>query len=117
MELHQLRELCLRFPGTTEDVKWEEHLCFSVGQKMYCITGFENPPVLSIKASDEDFETLIARPGIIPAPYLARYKWVRITADAGLSTQELEYYLYQSYLLIGQKLPAKLRPATMKKGT
>ena len=39
MNIEHLREYCLSFPGATEDVKWGSDLCFSVGAKMFCVTG------------------------------------------------------------------------------
>ncbi len=35
MNLQTLEEICMAFKGTQQDVKWEEHLCFVVGEKMY----------------------------------------------------------------------------------
>lgn len=57
----------------TEDVKWEEDLVFSVGVKMFAATNLEPCDVkLSLKATPAAFAELVERPGIIPAPYLAR---------------------------------------------
>ena len=39
----------------------------------------EPPYSIAFKCSDEVFGELIERPGIIPAPYLARAKWVQET--------------------------------------
>ncbi|MDO7846800.1 MmcQ/YjbR family DNA-binding protein [Hymenobacter sp. M29] len=38
MPIEDLQALCLRLPGTTQDLKWGVHLCFSVGGKMYLST-------------------------------------------------------------------------------
>ncbi|MFD2720902.1 MmcQ/YjbR family DNA-binding protein [Hymenobacter monticola] len=46
-----LQALCLRLPGTTEDLKWGVHLCFSVGGKMYRVTSPDAlPPTASFIA-------------------------------------------------------------------
>jgi predicted DNA-binding protein (MmcQ/YjbR family) len=72
MNVDWLRELCLSFPGATEQIQWGCDLLFKVGGKMFAITPLEPAPVcLSFKASPEKFAELTERPGIIPAPYLA----------------------------------------------
>jgi predicted DNA-binding protein (MmcQ/YjbR family) len=79
-----------------------------IGKKMFCITGFGVPLRVSIKASDNDFEELINRPGIIPAPYLARYKWVSIQSPDALTKKEWEHYVKISYELVKARIPKKL---------
>ena len=112
MNLEELRKICLSFPGVTEDIKWENHLCFCVGDKMFVVTGPDQSPVTaSFKASDEEFEKLAVQPGFKPAAYLARYKWI-YTDDIGrLSKKQWEKYAKEAYTLIASKLPA----ATKKK--
>jgi len=41
MDLEEIRALCLSFPGATEDVKWGNDLTFSVGKKMFAVTGLD----------------------------------------------------------------------------
>jgi predicted DNA-binding protein (MmcQ/YjbR family) len=38
MEIEDLEKICKSFKGVTEDIKWEDHLCFNVGNKMFLIT-------------------------------------------------------------------------------
>jgi predicted DNA-binding protein (MmcQ/YjbR family) len=109
MEIEKLRSYCLSFPGATEGIKWEDHLCFMVGEKMFLITGMSDTSNVSIKVSDEDFETLTERDHIIPAPYMARNKWVAIEKRNALRPKEWEHYIRNSYELIKAKLPKKLQ--------
>jgi predicted DNA-binding protein (MmcQ/YjbR family) len=106
MQLETLQALCLSFPGVTEDIKWEHDLCFSVGGKMFCVASLEPPFTFSLKATPAEFEELIARPHIEPAPYLARYHWVLFTDPAAFTQNELPL-VKQSYDLIKSKLPKK----------
>ena len=107
MTTDKLRSLCLSFPGATEGIKWEDHLCFMVAEKMFLITGMSDLDNVSIKVTDEDFETLTEREGIIQAPYMARNKWVSVTKRQALKPKEWEHYVRQSYELIKSKLPKK----------
>ena len=109
MNLDKLRTLCMSMPGATEGLKWEDHICFMVGEKMFCITSGRGGA--NLKLSDEDFELLIERDGIIPAPYMARNKWVYIDRFSALKPKEWEHYVGLSYDIIRSKLPKKIREA------
>jgi len=108
MNLETLRAFCLRLSATTEDIKWGHDLCFSVGAKMYAVTGIEGPFTVSFKVTPEQFGELTARNGIVPAPYMARNNWVLVEAPEQLSAAEWEKYVTQSYELVKSKLPKKL---------
>jgi predicted DNA-binding protein (MmcQ/YjbR family) len=112
MNVDWLRELCLSFPGTTEQIQWGYDLLFKVGGKMFAITPLEPAPVcLSFKASPEDFAELTERPNIIPAPYLARAQWVALQTRDALPADELARLLRDSYDMIFAKLSKKTREA------
>jgi predicted DNA-binding protein (MmcQ/YjbR family) len=112
MRLDQLRELALSHPGTTEDLKWGHDLCFLVAEKMFLVLGPDAVPVsASFKTTDEIFEELISRNGIIPAPYLARNKWVQVQDIGTLSSKEWAEHVGRSYELVRSKLPLKVRRA------
>lgn len=100
----------MQLPGVTEDIKWDTHLCFNIGGKMFIITSPDDTPVsASIKMTDEAFELLSAQPGFDPSSYLGRHKWLRIDDISRLDTRQWEKYLKEAYSLIGSKLPAKIR--------
>jgi len=108
--VESIRKLCLGFPHATEQVQWGYDLIFKIGGKMFAITPLEPAPVfLTFKATDESFADLTERPGIIPAPYLARAKWVALENADALSPQELTSLLRLSYDLVLAKLPRKTR--------
>jgi predicted DNA-binding protein (MmcQ/YjbR family) len=99
----------MNMPGVHEGIKWEDHLCFMVAEKMFVITGMNDNSNVSIKVTDEDFAELTEREGIIPAPYMARNKWVSVEKRNALRPKEWEHYMRQSYELIKSKLPKKIR--------
>src|SRR3954467_11959253 len=110
MDVEFIRKQCLSQPHTTETVQWGNDLVFKVGGKMFAVTSLEPAAVcLSFKCSPEDFADLTERPGIIPAPYLARAQWVALESGDALSTDELKRYLRRAYDIIFAKLPKKLR--------
>jgi predicted DNA-binding protein (MmcQ/YjbR family) len=109
MNTEKLTAFCMNLPGAHQGIKWEDHLCFMVAEKMFCITGMHDNTNVSFKVTDEDFEELCERNGIIPAPYMARNKWVAVEKRNVLKPKEWEHYLRQSYELIKSKLPKKVR--------
>jgi predicted DNA-binding protein (MmcQ/YjbR family) len=110
MNIDQLRKLCLSFPGTTEQIQWGDDLLFKVGGKMFAVTRLEPAKVwLSLKANPENFAELTERPGVIPAPYLARAKWISLETPDALPDAEIAELVRQSYELVLAKLPRKMR--------
>src|SRR6266852_8422979 len=110
MDVDWLRELCLSFAGTTEQIQWGYDLVFKVGGKMFAVTPLEPAPVcLSFKASPESFAELTERQNIIPAPYMARAQWVALQTRDALTRDELTRLLRESYEMVFAKLPKKTR--------
>jgi len=110
--VESIRKLCMSFPHSTEQIQWGYDLVFKIAGKMFAITPLEPAPVfLTIKASDESFAELTERPGIVPAPYLARAKWVALERADAISPAEVASLLRNSYDLVVAKLPAKTRAA------
>jgi predicted DNA-binding protein (MmcQ/YjbR family) len=110
MNIDQLRELCLSFPGAREQVQWGDDLVFKVGGKMFAVTQLEPARLwLSLKADPQEFVDLTERPGVIPAPYLARAKWVAIESAQTLPPSEVAALLRRSYDLVSAKLPRAIR--------
>jgi predicted DNA-binding protein (MmcQ/YjbR family) len=108
MTLDAIEKLCKSLPEVTEDIKWENHLCFNIGGKMFLITSPDSSPVTaSFKTSEEKFDELIEREGFKPAPYLAKHKWVFIDNISRLSAREGKELLTLSYEIIKSKLPKK----------
>ncbi|WP_040626963.1 MmcQ/YjbR family DNA-binding protein [Mucilaginibacter paludis] len=110
MTIEDIETICDQFTAVTKDIKWEDHLCFNVGGKMFLITTPDAfPPNASFKVTAEEYEELAARDGFKPAPHLARYKWVHVEDISRLNKREWEHDARQSYTLVVAKLPLKLK--------
>jgi predicted DNA-binding protein (MmcQ/YjbR family) len=78
---------------------------------MFVVTNLEPPHSIAFKCTPEEFGELVERPGIIPAPYMARNMWVREEELGGpLERSELEHLVKTSYELVVAKLPKSRRP-------
>jgi predicted DNA-binding protein (MmcQ/YjbR family) len=112
MTIDFVRACCRSFPHVAESLQWEVDLVFKVGGKMFAVMPLEPAPVkLSFKCSPEDFAELTERPGIIPAPYLARAHWVALESEDAIPAAELKRRLRAGYDLVYAKLPKKTRDA------
>ena len=118
MTLETIRSICRALPAVTEDIKWGHDLCFSVAGKMFAVVNIERPHSIAFKCTPESFGELVERPGIIPAPYMARNMWVQ-EQELGetLDRRELESLVKTSYELVVVKLPKSKRPGVARPST
>ena len=105
MNIESLQSYCKSLPGTTESIKWEDHLCFCIGEKMYAVLSLAGKNTLSFKTDPQEYESLIELPNFISAPYLGRYKWVFTEDFSVLGDKELQAHVSKSYDLVKAKLP------------
>jgi predicted DNA-binding protein (MmcQ/YjbR family) len=82
---------------------------FSIGSKIFAGVSLEPPHNLAFKCTPEKFDELIEIDGIIPAPYMARNKWVSILKFDAMSDSETKALLRNSYELVLAKLPKKVQ--------
>jgi predicted DNA-binding protein (MmcQ/YjbR family) len=111
MDLDSLRRYCLSFPQATENLQWEDELCFKVAGKIFAMLGLDSAPQrLCFKCAPETFAQLVEQEGIIPAPYVGRYKWVLVQGLGVLRDVELRDLIRQSYEMVAAKSKASTRP-------
>ncbi|MDR3749829.1 MAG: MmcQ/YjbR family DNA-binding protein [Acidobacteriota bacterium] len=110
MDIEAVRQFCLGFPHTTENVQWGADLCFKVDGKMFAVVAIEMVPQrISFKCTPENFAALCERSGIIPAPYMARAQWVSLERLDALPDAELRDVLAESYRQVWENISKKRR--------
>lgn len=101
----------MSLPGVTEQIQWEKDLVFKVGGKMFCVTCTDIEPshevLVSFKCDDETFAELVERGDIIPAPYLARAKWVGLRSFEALDDREYKRLIPRAHAIVMATLPRK----------
>ncbi|MGA7558117.1 MAG: MmcQ/YjbR family DNA-binding protein [Terriglobales bacterium] len=104
-----IRKLCLSFPDVTEDMPWEDDLCFKVRGKIFTGIALSDGrfPRMTLKCAPEKFHELLEIEGISIAPYVGRYKWVMLASSNVLPAAELEALIRESYDLVAAKAPKK----------
>ena len=95
----------LQLPGVHEERKWGSNRVFSIaGNKMIAILDFMGDG-LAFKVDQYLFLGFTDRPGIRPAPYLARAHWISMAAPYPLADEELQALLRRSHQLVVGRLP------------
>jgi len=104
MNFDALRALCLSLPYATENLQWEEELCFKVRGKIFAMISLASVPQrLIFKCDSEEFLELIECEGAVPAPYVGRYKWVMLESLEVLPGSEIERCIRESYAMVAAK--------------
>lgn len=107
-----LRRLCASMPEAQPERKWGNVDTFLIRRRMFAILvldGRARPKDLWFKADPERFLELTDRPGIRPAPYLARAGWVAIADPGPIALAELRPLLERSYRLVVAGLPQRVQ--------
>jgi predicted DNA-binding protein (MmcQ/YjbR family) len=107
MNIDSIRKYCLSLPHATEDIQWGNDLLFRISGKIFAGLSLEPPHSLMFKCTSEKFEELIELDGIIPAPYMARNKWVMLERLDALRDSELKTLIKDSYGMIFSNLTKK----------
>lgn len=109
---------CGALTGTTHVIQWGNASVWKIGGKIFAICsgwGDKDQPGetkgsrISFKCSDLAFELLPEQQGIIPAPYLARAKWVQLIDGHEMSDEDIRLHLDAAYEIIAKKLSKKQR--------
>lgn len=108
MNFDALRALCLSLPDAAENLQWEDELCFKVRGKIFAMVSLSSVPQrLVFKSDPEEFLELIENEGVVPAPYVGRYKWAMLENLNALPKPEIDRCIRKSYAMVA----AKARPS------
>lgn len=105
MSFAALKRHATGLTGATVDIKWDVDWVASVGGRMFMVAGPEPGWTrVSFKVDDHRFLELTGLPGFVPAPYLARAKWVQVQDPKALPLAELKALVTRSHALVAAKL-------------
>ena len=107
MTRQEFDKLCKALPKTTHVEQWGGASVWKIGGKIFAICsnwGSGPGAKISFKCSDMSYDLLRQQKGIVPAPYLARAKWVQIEDAKALSGKDLRAYIESAYRLVVAKL-------------
>jgi predicted DNA-binding protein (MmcQ/YjbR family) len=98
----------LSLPKVTLVHQWRDDSVAKIGGKIFALFDKDGGEIW-LKVSDMAFDLLPELPGVRPAPYFARAKWVAVGPNSPLTEDELAAYLTQAHALIAAKLTRKVR--------
>jgi len=118
MNVDEIREYCMSFPGAKEKLQWGDALCFKMKEKMFAVVGLDRLR-FTFKCTPVTFAELIERENIRPAPYVGRYHWVMLERLDALAGNELRDLVRQSFEMVAGKAPKSKRsiPAKRKRAS
>lgn len=105
-------KFCGALKGTTNVIQWGDASVWKIGGKIFAICshwGEGDDDKINFKCTDLTYTILCEQDGIIPAPYLARAKWVQVTARDAMSDEDIKSYIKQAYSIISAKLTRAVR--------
>ena len=105
---------CGGLTGTTNVEQWGGSSVWKVGGKIFAMCspwGAQGRELISFKCSDLAYDILTEQPGILPAPYLARAKWVQLQSDDALADEDIGAYIRTAHAIIADKLTRAQREA------
>ena len=111
MNIPAIKKFCATLPHVIGEIKWQVDMVYMIGGKMFCVAYEDNNGVgkVSFKVDDDLFLSTSDRAGFIPAPYMARAKWVQVIDLKKVSDAELKALIRRSHELVAMKLTKKLR--------
>jgi len=112
-------DYCCGLKSATHIVQWRGASVWKIGGKIFAIhpdLGDGQEHKFSFKCSDLSYQILCELPGIVPAPYLARAKWVQITTEDAMSDEDIRAYIKTAYDIICRKLTRAKRAELGIKG-
>ena len=112
MTREEFDTFCKTLKASTHVVQWGGASVWKVGGKIFAIApnvAEDEFQTLSFKVSNFAYEILTQQQGIIPAPYLARAKWVQITTPDAMSETDIKNHLEDAHQIIADKLTKALQ--------
>jgi predicted DNA-binding protein (MmcQ/YjbR family) len=111
MNIEELREYCMAKKAVTESFPFDETtLVFKVAGKMFCLTDLGDDFAVALKNDPEkNMELREQFPAVRPGYHMNKQHWNTVEVDGTISDETLKKLVDESYQLIVQKLPKKIR--------
>ena len=111
MNIETFRSFCLGFPGTTEEMPFDEHvLAFKVNGKLFALTNIDTFESITLKCDPETAlrlrETLA---DVQPGYHMNKTHWNTIHTGGELTDKQLRHWIRHSYERVVAKLPKAQR--------
>ncbi len=111
MNIEELREYCLSKKGVSEDFPFDETtLVFKVMNKMFALTDIEKPLSVNLKCDPGTAIRIRERyPAVQPGYHMSKKHWNTVYIDGTIDDKQVFDWINDSYDLVIEGLPKKLR--------
>jgi predicted DNA-binding protein (MmcQ/YjbR family) len=111
MNIEELRDFCLSKKNTSESFPFgPDTLVFKVHNKMFCLTGLNEPRSINIKCEPEKaIELREQYAAVTPGYHMNKKLWNTILMDGTINNNLLKQWITDSYNLVIGSLPKKLK--------
>ena len=112
MDIEQLREYCLSLRGAEETLPFgPDTLVYKAGSKVFLLTGLDEEQLrFNVKCDpDKAVELREQFSCVLPGYHMNKKHWNTIVVDGSTSVAQLKEWITDSYQLIVESLPKKLR--------
>lgn len=117
MNVTQLKKFCQTLPGTNERLLADPNniLVYSLDDRNFAYFKTSHPEMwrFSIKVSPDRFVELTGIPGVKPARYRGRYRWITIVDVTGFPASYLKELVEWSYRHMLEALSTSRRRALL----
>lgn len=112
MNIEEFRDFCLGLSGTEESFPFgEDTLVFKIGGKIYALTSLSKIPFsVNLKCNPEKaLELRESFVGVKPGFHMNKKHWNTVRFDGDIPQHLLEEWVVDSYQLVKQGLPQKIK--------
>ncbi len=110
MTRNEFDSFCKTLNSTTNVIQWGNASVWKVGGKIFAICshwGEGDHQKIGFKCSDFSYMVLTEQDDIVPAPYLARAKWVQLESEKAMNDEDIKSYIIEAHKIISAKLTKK----------
>jgi predicted DNA-binding protein (MmcQ/YjbR family) len=111
LNVETFRSYCLSKKGVTEEFPFgEDTLVFKVMGKMFALTDLDNFESVNLKCDPEKAVQLREEfSSVMPGYHMNKKHWNTVLMDSGISDRLVKEWVDDSYSLVVDSLPKKLR--------
>ncbi|MBC8320526.1 MAG: MmcQ/YjbR family DNA-binding protein [Bacteroidetes bacterium] len=111
MNIEEIRSFCLNKKGVTEGFPFDDTtLVFKVAGKIFALVNLKDSKSINLKCDpDKALELREHHSSVIPGYHMNKIHWNTIILDETIPDQLLREWIIDSYMLIVDKLPTKLK--------
>ena len=117
MDIESLREYCLSKTGVTESFPFDENtLVFKVAGKMFLLTDLVDDFSMNVKCDPEKaIELREHYSSVLPGYHMNKKSWNTVLIDGSITDELLLEWIDDSYRLVVDGLPGKVRATLTSK--